>query len=268
MADSRLLYFACGSTSHQLALLFRRQPRELRAFPSGVFLYDDGAGRRVLFDTGYAATPWRAGLSGLIYRVLVPPKITAARTAASQLLAAGIDPDSIAHVVLSHLHPDHIGGLRDFPRARVVVSEETVSLLTHRRVLDGVLPALLPSPFPPEDSRIITREEFAPVPVGLPPVAVQAVDLFGDGAFLIVDLPGHQYGHLGAIVEGRVVLAGDAAWAHDLTGGDARLRSIPRHINHDMDAYAQTEGLLDSLARSGLTVMYSHDIGTPDEVLL
>ena len=268
MADPTLRYFACGSTSHQLALLFRRQPHELRAFPSGVYLYDNDVDRRVLFDTGYAAPPWRAGLRGLIYRVLVPPKITAARTAASQLRAAGIDPDSITDVVLSHLHPDHIGGLRDFPQARVVVSEETVSLLTDRRVLDGVLPALLPTPFPPTNSRVIARDEFTPVAVGTPPVTVQALDLFGDGTFLIVDLPGHQYGHVGAIVESLVVLAGDAAWAHDLMGGAARLRAIPRRINHDMTAYSQTESLLAALTRSGFTVIYSHDIGTPDEVLL
>ena len=88
MAEPTLRYFACGSTAHELAILFRSQPRERRAFPSGVFLYADGSGRRVLFDAGYAAHPWRAGLKGLIYRVLVPPRITAAQTVAAQLRSA------------------------------------------------------------------------------------------------------------------------------------------------------------------------------------
>jgi len=247
-------------------MLFKRQPRERRAFPSGVYLYE-AQGRRVLFDAGYAAPPWRAGASAFAYRVLVPPAITRERTAAAQLRASGIDPESITDVVVSHLHPDHIGGLRDFPHARVVVTEEAVSLLTDRRVLDGVLPRLLPTPFPPTGARVLARRDFSPHAVGTPPVTVQAVDLFDDGTFLVLDLPGHQSGHVGAIVGSSVMLAADAAWGHGLEDGAARLRAIPRHINFDMAAYARTTALLAALSQAGLRVVYSHDIDTP-EVLL
>jgi len=267
MSDATLRYFACGTTTHELAILFRRQPRERRAFPSGVYLYDNGASRRVLFDTGYAAPPWRAGLTGFLYRVLVPPRISRELTASAQLAAAGIDPASVTDVIVSHLHPDHIGGLRDFPGARVVVTEEAVSLVKEHRVLDGVLTRLLPVPFPPARARILGRKEFRTVEVGSPPVRVDAVDLCGDGAVLIIDLPGHQFGQVGAIIDNRVVLAADSAWGHDLADGAARLRTIPRHLNHDRDAYARTTALLVALAASGLTVVYSHDVGTPGVLL-
>lgn len=267
MTDLTLRYFACGSTAHQLAVLFKRQPRERRAFPSGVYLYDDGSGRRVLFDAGYAAPPWRAGLSAFAYRVLVPPNVTREQTAAAQLAAAGIEPGSVTDVVISHLHPDHIGGLRDFPGARVVVTEEAVGLLKNRRLLDGVLPRLLPVPFPPPGARILARGEFAPTRVGERPVSVNAVDLFGDGAFLVIDLPGHQRGHVGAIIGSRVVLAADSAWGHDLADGADRLRAIPRRVNHDMATYRRTSVLLASLADAGLRVVYSHDIDTPAVLL-
>jgi len=242
MSDATLRYFACGTTSHELAILFRRQPRERRAFPSGVYLYDDGASRRVLFDTGYAAP-------------------------SAQLAAAGIDPASVTDVIVSHLHPDHIGGLRDFPGARVVVTEEAVSLVKEHRVLDGVLTRLLPVPFPPARARLLARNEFRNVEVGTPPVRVDAVDLLGDGSVLIIDLPGHQLGQVGAIIDNRVVLAADSAWGHDLADAEARLRTIPRRLNHDMDAYARTTALLAALAASGLTVVYSHDVGTPGVLL-
>jgi glyoxylase-like metal-dependent hydrolase (beta-lactamase superfamily II) len=267
MAEPVLRYFACGSTAHQLAMLFARQPRERRAFPSGVYLFDGGDGRRVLFDAGYAAAPWRAGLSGIAYRALVPPKITPEQTAAAQLAAVGIDPATVTHLVVSHLHPDHIGGVRDFPGARIVATEEAVGLLSERRLLDGVLPGLLPARFPPEGARLVAREEFTTVEVTERRVRVDAVDLFGDGSFLIIDLPGHQSGHVGAIIANRVVLAADAAWGHDLADGAQRLRAIPRRINHDMAAYGRTAELLADLADAGLRVVYSHDIDTPAVLL-
>ena len=45
----------------------RGAPRERRVFPAGAFLYRSGT-RHVLFDTGYAPEPWRAGLGGWAYR--------------------------------------------------------------------------------------------------------------------------------------------------------------------------------------------------------
>jgi glyoxylase-like metal-dependent hydrolase (beta-lactamase superfamily II) len=186
---------------------------------------------------------------------------------AVQLSAAGIAPDSVTDVVVSHLHPDHIGGLRDFPEARIVVTEETVGLLTERRLLDGVLTRLLPATFPTANSRVLARQEFTAITVGQASVSVDAVDLFGDGAFLVIDLPGHQRGQVGAIIGSRVVLAADAAWGHDLADGADRLRAIPRRVNHDMAAYRRTSELLATLADAGLRVVYSHDVDTP-EVLL
>jgi glyoxylase-like metal-dependent hydrolase (beta-lactamase superfamily II) len=40
------------------------------------------------------------------------------------LKAAGISPEQIGMVVLSHAHADHIGGLAEFPRARIVISRQ------------------------------------------------------------------------------------------------------------------------------------------------
>lgn len=66
----------------------------------------------VLFDTGTGPVP--GGTSGMLQQ---------------NLRAAGIDPARITHVVLSHFHGDHIGGLitaegsAAFPNAELVVPE-------------------------------------------------------------------------------------------------------------------------------------------------
>ena len=74
----------------------------------------DTAGGRALVDTGFGAAAGQApgATTGLLLQ---------------SLEQAGIDPDSIDTVVISHFHGDHVGGLVTpeggpaFPRARVLV---------------------------------------------------------------------------------------------------------------------------------------------------
>ena len=42
-------------------------------------------------------------------------------TAVAQVKKLGYSPDDVAHIVMTHLHIDHAGGLRDFPQAQVHV---------------------------------------------------------------------------------------------------------------------------------------------------
>ena len=67
-------HFACGTTSHALALLFRGAPRQVRSFPAGAFLYRSPAAT-VLFDTGYAPDTASAGPAAWLYSRLVPPVV-------------------------------------------------------------------------------------------------------------------------------------------------------------------------------------------------
>ncbi|MFC6881995.1 MULTISPECIES: MBL fold metallo-hydrolase [Actinomadura] len=49
------------------------------------------------------------------------PVLDVEETAVRQVARLGYDPADVRHVALTHLHQDHAGGLRDFPRARVHV---------------------------------------------------------------------------------------------------------------------------------------------------
>lgn len=239
--------FACGETSHGLHQLLRGAPRERRVFPAGVFLYEDGD-RRVLFDTGYPGRPWRTGVAGWAYRRLLPPRVPIGSTIAEQL-----DPTTVTHVVLSHLHPDHVGGLRSFPGATVVVTEGVHRSMRSPRVRDGVLRGLLRDV---DDRRVLVVGEasFTTGPLGL-----RTADLFGDDAYRLVALPGHAAGHVGALVEGRVLLAGDAAWGRDLLGAEDRIRPVPRAVADDAAVQAHTAQLLLAAERTGVRLLFSHD---------
>ncbi|MFJ4038919.1 MBL fold metallo-hydrolase [Microbacterium sp. NPDC090007] len=243
---SDLTYFACGETSHDMSRLLRGARRERRVFPAGAFLYRSGS-RRVLFDTGYAPPPWRAGPTGWAYRKMLPPRVGAGDTIAEQL-----DPSSITHVVLSHLHPDHIGGVRFFPHAEFILSEGVRRTLERPRLRDGLLRRLLPAWF--RTATVLPLPEFEIGAHGL-----RTADLFGDGTYLLVDLPGHARGHLGALVEHEVLLAGDAAWGRDLLGAERRIRPLPRLVSHDMTRQRETAQRLLAAEQAGLRLLFSHD---------
>ncbi|MCM3780452.1 MBL fold metallo-hydrolase [Microbacterium hydrocarbonoxydans] len=255
--NRRLRHYVCGSTSHDLAAMFRGAPRERRRFPSGVFLYDGENGRRVLFDTGYATGEWRTGWRGSVYRRLLPPRVDDEDDVAARLREDGVDPASVTHVVLSHLHPDHVGGVRRFPGATFVVSEGMLRTLATPTLRSGVLTGLLPEWFGDAAVRVLCDDEFSSREVG--GVEIFAVDLFGDDQYLLVDLPGHADGHLGALVDGRVLLAGDAAWGSDLLPKAQRLRAVPRAVQFDADAYLRTARTVSLLADAGVNVVCSHD---------
>lgn len=263
--SARLRHYACGSTTHDPAALFRGGDRGIRTFPSGVFLFDDGSGRRVLFDTGYATGEWCTGWKGSVYRRLLPPIVTEDDDVAVQLLRDGIDPDSITHVVLSHLHPDHIGGAHRFPDATFVLSAGQLRSLSAPRMREGILSGLLPTWFDTADRIVVDDDDFVLRAVGGHPV--RTTDLLGDGSYLVLDLPGHARGHLGALVAGRVLLAGDAAWGSDLLHAADHLKPIPRRVQHDVAAYRETARTLRAIVAAGVRVVCSHDAVVDKELL-
>lgn len=74
----------------------------------------------VLVDAAYTrATAERKGR-----RYLASPVETLARL--------GVRPEQVGHLVLSHLHWDHIGHVADFPDARVIVQERETQFLASR----------------------------------------------------------------------------------------------------------------------------------------
>lgn len=263
--SARLRHYVCGSTTHDVRAMFRRGAHEVREFPAGVFLFDGTDDRRVLFDTGYATGKWRTGWAGAAYRRLLPPKVRPADDIALQLIEDGVDPASVTHVILSHLHPDHIGGIERFPDATFVLTSGHQRALDGGRLRAGILTGLLPSWFP--DARRIVLDDEAFLETEVAGVRMAAADLWGDGSYLILDLPGHADGHVGALVDGRVLLAGDAAWGSDLLDAHSDLRMLPRAVQHDYPAYRRTAALLQQLADAGIRIVCSHDRPDTKELL-
>lgn len=216
-------YLRAGSCRHPECMVLRGGRLGPREFPSLVVLLEHPEHGRMLFDVGYSERFHAATRSfpERLYAWVTPVTVAPEDCARSQLAARGIAPADIGTVVLSHLHGDHVAGLGDFPGARLVVSRAAWQAIAGsgrwRAVRQGYLRALLPHDFQERARWIEDLQDILPRP-GLGGFGLGR-DLFGDGSFVLVELPGHAPGHFGASFldarRGETFLLADAAWTRE-----------------------------------------------------
>ncbi len=259
----RLTLLTAGWTTHRAGIARRGSGWSPVRFPALVALIEHPSGV-VLFDTGYAPRVVSALSRGIdrVYGGLLPVHITAEQTAVAQLAERGIAADQVGWVVLSHLHADHIGGLRDFPAARIVADPRGVAEARRvrgvARLRRGLLPALLPDDLA---ARLVAPERFPLLDAGPAPLAGR--DLLGDGSLQLVSLPGHSPGDLGLLARAQreVLLVGDAAWDSRAVTHDQLPHPVARLVTDDWSGYRGSLAALRELStrRPNLRLVPSHD---------
>lgn len=221
----------------QRALESRRMPRESVLSPYTCLLVETGR-HVILVDTGageYSRT------TGAIQ---------------ARLEVAGIRPRDVDTVILTHAHPDHIGGAVDmigrpaFPNARYILSEMEWEFWTAARTDLGKLRL-------PEDAKAgiqsLARRCLSPLRHQLEPIDRETQVVPG---VTVIPAPGHTPGHLAVLIssEGQNLLnLGDAAvhplhleqpdWenGYDLEAGRAvatRRQLVERAVASDMHLMA------------------------------
>jgi N-acyl homoserine lactone hydrolase len=148
------------------------------------------------------------GISGWFNSQITKFSIAEKCEIGSQLQLLGIRPDDVRWVVLTHLHIDHTGGLKYFPRAEIIVSHE-----------EFIKPYLAveethPSWFHPHlvgyfDDGDSCFEDVCNL--------TEARDV------IVVPTPGHTFGHQSVVLRTpglNLFFAGDATFSYDqLTQG-------------------------------------------------
>jgi len=225
----------------------------------------------VLFDTGYSPRFFEATrrMPHRVYRWLTPVTCGPHDTVAAQLPALGVDPEAVRHVVISHFDPDHIGGLRDFGAARIVCHSSAWESVRGRQGVEAMRARLLPGHLPQDIAeRLHLVTDFGQDSAG--PLS-GAHDLFGDGTVLLVGLPGHAPGQLGALIGrpsgGAWLLAADAIW----TRATLERAGPTAHVLLAKDRVAQlaTYTLLRQLRRErpDIIIVPTHCPEAADELL-
>lgn len=137
-----------------------------------------------------------------------------ADTAVRRIEALGLDPEDVRHIVLTHGDPDHSGGLADFPRAKVHLSQEEQAQIA--RGLGRYAPAHFAHIPDWKTYGVSTRRWFG--------IEARSVAVGVSPEVLLVPLSGHTLGHCGVAVqqgERWLLHAGDAYYLRaELTTDD------------------------------------------------
>jgi glyoxylase-like metal-dependent hydrolase (beta-lactamase superfamily II) len=200
--------------------------------PSGYVLFDTGAHPDLGTDPR-----GRLGAAAETFEI----RMSASDNVGSALATFGVDAHDVKHVVLSHLHYDHAGGIGLLPNATFYVQK-------------------LELPFahwPPVYQRAIYVRQDFDLPVRWRALSGQC-DLFNDGSLIVFPTPGHTPGHqslLAHLGTQSVILLGDAAYHPQ----KMRDRILPALL-WNPDALIESWDRIDDLQRQhNAQLVFTHD---------
>ena len=159
---------------------------------------------------------------------------------AHRLATIGVAPEQVAHVVVTHLHYDHCGGLSLLPNATVHVQA------AERRFAADPPVYQAPAYIPDDWAGPLTWHEVS-----------GEHDLFGDGSVVMFPTPGHTPGHQSVLVRlpgQAVIVVGDAAY-HPRKMAERRLPAYLWNPDAVIASWAELERRRDE---HGAVFLFSH----------
>jgi N-acyl homoserine lactone hydrolase len=231
----RVRALTCGWLTTDATQMVPGQPGRMR-MPVGAFLVEHPTGTAV-FDTGMHADLEHSQARLKSTAELFDVELSSAASVTGQLAARDVGPGDVDVAVVSHLHFDHCGGLAQLPEARVVVQQaEWDAAFKGPLVEFGV--------FNPDDFDLGHERQLLD----------GEHDLFGDGSVLVIPTPGHTAGHQSLLVEGRLLLTGDACYCRLALDLDV----VPAYGD---DVARQSAGFtwLREQEADGVQLVFSHD---------
>lgn len=250
-----------GACRHLLAVIDRKTWKVVD-FPAVFLALHHATEGWILVDASYGAGFAAATepFPQRFYRWVTP--VATKGSVAGVLAQAGVRPEEIRHVVMTHFHADHVGGLSEFPQAQIHYHEEALAPLLRlpawRQVRAAFLAELVPG-WLGRQAKVIPRDRFT-LAADLPfPVC----DLFGDGSVRLPYLPGHAPGQVGVAFQWRGrrrLYAADAYWREDQITSGVDPLPMAMWIQWDAKAYRSTVRALRGLnAQGGWEIVACHD---------
>ncbi|MCE4957300.1 N-acyl homoserine lactonase family protein [Macrococcoides caseolyticum] len=226
-------------------------------YPVMCFLIEHPEGL-ILVDTGWhkcvrTEECKELGLQRLIHRAHLP----ANQSIDEQLYQRGILPEDLDYVLLTHLHSDHVSGLRQVKHAKYIFTSREEMLASSKRVIRYLQKFW--------DNVDLTCFEFDDTGIG---PQGKSYDLFGDGSIELIHAPGHSAGLFMVKIMNKqgkyVLLTSDAA----LIDASYEQIMLPKHVMN-RDALL---GALKWIHRTRqdsncVRILTSHDLNLKEEII-
>ena len=172
----------------------------------------------------------------------------------------GLRASEINHILMTHLHFDHTGGMKELGHARFHVSEAEWAFASKLGKMKGLLNGYAVGDWRALRARIDTL--YTP---SFFDHEAEGLDIFGDGSVFAHSLPGHSPGHTGyrfVMTDGReVFFLGDAVFHVDQVRKGRGLGWFPNTFGADVRRANYTLDELRSFhdARPEVTLLCAHD---------
>ncbi|EDU45223.1 Lactamase-B domain containing protein [Pyrenophora tritici-repentis] len=207
------------------------------------------------------------------------------------LAKGGLSPDDIDYVIYSHVHWDHIGEPRDFPKSTFIVGHGALALLDGASISFRGGHSFFESNLLPRERTVELSEPSADTqnkdcPSRLPgDVSFRGswrahghlphvLDVFNDGSLLIVNAPGHLPGHINLLARTseshQIYMGGDACHDRRLLTGEKAIGEWNDSNGHtccihaDRKVAEETIERIRILEQKGVEVIFAHDIEWDD----
>jgi glyoxylase-like metal-dependent hydrolase (beta-lactamase superfamily II) len=218
----------------------------------------------VLVDAGFGlldcADPRRIGPS----RRVIRPRFDVAETAAHQVEALGFRRTDVRHIVATHFDVDHVGGIADFPDAKIhVTAAEALGVLKAPTRMERF--RFRPTQWA-HGPHIVEHEPTGEKWRGF--AAAKELDSIAPG-IVLVSLPGHTRGHACVAVDAGhrwVLHCGDAFYYEGTLDGRSRvpwgLKVSEKLVAHDRKAVYENHSRLAELYANRdpeLLIVSAHD---------
>ena len=252
---TKIRLYKCGYCVNNLKHIFKKSKNNKITFPALAVLIEHTEYGNILYDTGYSNAIYKNGIISYIYNLLNKTYVEDNDLIINKLKKDNIQ--KIDKIILSHAHPDHIGGLNLFLDYELLASQDVLNLLEKPKLKSLVFKNMLPY-------KGILKREITPVNTThfLSKYFEQVYDILGDNSIIGIPLPGHASGQLGIYIdEYKLLFADDSSWGNAFLNKIGAMKKIPKLIQNNFEEYKSTIEKLKQIKKafSEIEIIFSHE---------
>ena len=250
----RIKLYKCGYCTNNIKHIFKDSKSEKLIFPALVVLLQHKEFGNILFDTGYSEYIYSNGIISKIYNTFNKTYVKEEDTIKNKLKVDKID--NIDKIILSHAHPDHIGGLKYFSDYELIATEDTIKLFQKSNIRDLVFQNMLPKN---KKIRYVEKYKYNNF---LKKYFKEVYDILGDCSIIGVRLDGHSKGQMGIYIpDFNILFAADSSWGNEFIEKIEKMKKIPQFIQNNFDEYKDTIKRIKKLKKDypEIKIVFSHE---------